>query len=166
MFPRCPLSVLGLVAGLLAAIPSSAADIAERPFATLAVRRFDHLIESVDTLLDVAGRPELSDVLADRYRTARAFPGLDRTRPFGLMRTWRLDDPETPETEQPADVLFLPVADRTALLNTITFDTVTYRAIAPDIVAIDRPGEPYHVLFRITSCSMTATPGWGTTSPS
>ncbi|HUQ72105.1 MAG TPA: hypothetical protein VM165_21440, partial [Planctomycetaceae bacterium] len=96
----------------------------------------------------VADRPELSDVLAQRYQAARDFGGLDRTKPLGFLRTWRLDNPTTPETEQPADVIFLPVADRDELLKTITFETVTYQRVTPDLIAIDRPGQPYHVLFR------------------
>jgi hypothetical protein len=127
---------------------AAAAEIAERPFLTLMTNRLDRLLDSVDVLLDVADRPELSDVLAERYRAARDFAGIDRTRPLGLMRTWRLDDPATPETEQPADVLFVPVSDRAAFLKTITFDAVSFRSLTPDLVAIDRPGEPYHVLFK------------------
>lgn len=127
---------------------AAAAEIAERPFLTLMTNRVDRLLESVDVLLDAADRPELSDVLAERYRAARDFAGIDRTRPLGLMRTWRLDDAATFETEQPADILFLPVTDRAAFLKTITFETVSFRFLTPDLVAIDRPGEPYHVLFK------------------
>lgn len=147
MLTRCRMTVLG-AALLLVTLPGFTAEIAERPFLTVAIARLDRMLDSVDTLLNVAERPELSDILAQRLEAFQDLAGIDRTRPVGMMRTWRLDDPRTAITEQPADVLFVPVSDRQAFLKTITFETVTYRAVSPEVIAIERPGEPYHVLFH------------------
>lgn len=141
---------LWLIAGgppAVAADPASA-PIAGQPWLTFVVPRLDRALDGVDVLLDAAERPELSELLADRYRSWRDFAGIDRTRPLGLMRTWRTDDPATPQTEQPADVLFLPVKDREEFLRTITFDTVEFRIVGEDRAEIDRPSAPYHVLFH------------------
>jgi hypothetical protein len=142
----------GLLGVLLPLSVASAAQVpppvAERPWLVMSLAGLDRVLDSLDTLLDTADRPELSELLARRYAALGDFAGIDRTRPLGLMRTWRVDDPATPETEQPADVLFLPVADRAAFLKTITFGQVDYRLVAADHAEIDRPGEPYHVLFH------------------
>jgi len=123
-------------------------DGAQRPWMTFCIARLDHLLDHVDVLLQAADRPELSEVLSNRYRRWQDFGGIDRTRPLGLLWAWKSDDPETDAEEAHEELLFIPVSNVQPLLKTVTFDIVPYHEVTPGHFEIERPGSPYHALLR------------------
>ncbi|MDP1798564.1 MAG: hypothetical protein Q8K78_13815 [Planctomycetaceae bacterium] len=128
--------------------PRGNEDGTARPWMTFCVARLDHLLDHVDVLLQAADRPELSEVLSNRYRSWQDFGGIDRTRPLGLLWAWRSDDPETEDQESHEELLFVPIKTVEPLLKTVTFDIVPYREVTPGHFEIERPGSPYHAIVR------------------
>lgn len=128
--------------------PRGIEDGTQRPWMTFCIARLDHLLDHFDVLLQAADRPELSEVLSNRYRSWQDFGGIDRTRPLGLLWAWRADDPETEAKESHEEMLFVPVKAVAPLLKTITFDIVPFREVTPSHFEIDRPGTPYHAVLR------------------
>jgi hypothetical protein len=116
---------------------------AGRPWLVLSAASFDQLQSHLDAMLTAADRPELAEILARRLKGWRDLKGIDRTRPVGLVRFW----PTSPEATS-EEVLFIPAGERGEFLRTVTFDTVPFARKTADHYTIDRPGAPYHVLFR------------------
>lgn len=119
---------------------------ANRPWFTLTVARLDRLLEHADGLLLAIDRPELSEILAERYRGWRDFTGLDQTRPLGLMWAWRTDDPETEGREAHDELIYLPVTSPRELMQTVTWGAVPFREVTPTQFVIERPEIPYHAI--------------------
>lgn len=161
MNTRCPFAIWpSRVAGMLMLLSASVVtasaqdrprvveDASQRPWMTFCVARLDHLLDNVDVLLQAADRPELSEVLSNRYRAWHDFGGIDRTRPLGLLWAWRSDNPGTEVEESHEELLFVPIKTVEPLLKTITFDIVPFREVTPGHFEIDRPGTPYHAIVR------------------
>lgn len=142
------LGILGTTAASGQERPRVVDEGAQRPWMTFCVARLDHLLDHVDVLLQTADRPELSEVLATRYRSWQDFAGVDRTRPLGLLWAWRSDDPTTEAEESHEELLFVPIKTVQPLLKTVTFDIVPFREVTPGHFEIDRPGTPYHAIVR------------------
>jgi hypothetical protein len=116
------------------------APVATRPWASLWIASLGRVLAACDVVFEAADRAELADTLEDRLGDYRAFGGIDRKRPLGLMWTW---DP----LEPPA-IVFLPIQQIDELMRTATFDVVGFHKVAEDRYEIERPGIPYHVLIR------------------
>lgn len=115
--------------------------IAERPWAAFWASSVARVMTDCDVIYESINRMELADTLEDRLNDYRAFSGIDRTRPLGMMWTWN-DDGESMAT------VFIPVQDINELMQTATFGVVEYHKVKDDQYEIERPGAPYHVILR------------------
>lgn len=113
------------------------------PWISVVVSSLEDFQQFTGDILAAAGKPELADVLAEQSReTFREFAGIEPTRPLGWSMAW-------PRGTQPgAQFVALPVADREALVNTITGEDVDYRWEGEELAVIDRPEIPYHIWFH------------------
>ncbi len=132
------LSVVGFASHSQAAEP--AVPLPTRPYYCIYATSIDRLLAICKTVFDSVDRPDLASSLQDRLKGFRDFSGIDRTKPLGTMWTWG-------DVSQ-AEILFLPVKDRDELMKTATFEIVGFHEAGPDQYEIERPGSPYHVLFR------------------
>jgi len=107
------------------------------------VSSLEDLRSLADEFFAAAGKPELADVLTESTsQSFRDFAGIEPTRPLGWYLAW-------PRGSQPgAQFVALPVAEREALVLTITGDDVEYRWEGDDLAVIDRPEVPYHAWFQ------------------
>ena len=129
-----------LESNFLRAAEASETEVATRPWASLWVSSIGRALASCDLIFESVDRPDLADSLEDRLGDYRAFGGIDRKRPLGLMWTWR--------DVEPAATIFLPVGQIDELMKTATFNVVGFHKVADDRYEIERPGSPYHVLLR------------------
>lgn len=145
---RSPSSLVAWIALLFASLVSpvlSAAESAEdstptSPWASLWISSLGRAMAACDLIFESVQRPDLADSLEDRLTDYRAFAGIDRKKPLGLMWTWH--------DVEPAATIFLPVGDINELLKTATFGVVGFHQVKADQYEIERPGVPYHVLLR------------------
>ncbi len=112
---------------------------ADRAAFTLTATSIERLQSQISELLDLADRPELSDVLAQRLAAVKDLPGIDRSRPLCLMRFPPADRPE-------GDLLVIPTKAPKLAVQTLTAGIVDYQQTAEDLFTIDRPGSPYYAL--------------------
>jgi hypothetical protein len=115
--------------------------IAERPWAAFWVASLARAMTDCDVIYDSIGRIELADSLEERLTSYRAFQGIDRTRPLGMMWTWD-------EEKDPPAFIFIPVQEIDELMKTATFGVVDYHKVNESQYEIERPGIPYHVIVR------------------
>ena len=124
----------------LRAADVSEAEVATRPWASLWVSSIGRALAACDLIFESVDRPDLAESLEDRLADYRAFGGIDRKRPLGLMWTWN--------DVEPAATIFLPVGQLDELMKTATFNVVGFHKVTDDRYEIERPGSPYHVLLR------------------
>ena len=124
----------------LRAAEVSETEVAARPWATFWVSSIGRALAACDLVFESVDRPDLAESLEDRLGDYRAFGGIDRKRPLGLMWTWH--------DVEPAATIFLPVGQIDDLMKTATFNVVGFHKVANDRYEIERPGSPYHVLLR------------------
>jgi hypothetical protein len=117
------------------------APLAERPWVTAWVSSLARAMAACDVVYESVNRHDLSETLEDRLTEYRAFRGIDRTRPLGMMWTW--DD-----VNDPPNTIFLPIAQIDELMKTATFDVVDFHKVNENRYEIERPGSPYHVLIH------------------
>jgi hypothetical protein len=115
--------------------------VAERPWAAFWVASLARMLTDCDVIYDSIDRTELADSIDDRLASYRAFQGIDRTRPVGMMWAW--DD-----VQDPPATIFVPVQQIDELMQTATFGVVGYHKVKDDQFEIERPGAPYHVVVR------------------
>ena len=115
-------------------------EVATRPWASFWVSSIGRVLAACDLVFESVDRPDLAESLEDRLGDYRAFGGIDRKRPLGLMWTWH--------DVEPAATIFLPVGQIDDLMKTATFDVVGFHKVTEDRYEIERPGSPYHVLLR------------------
>lgn len=121
--------------------PSPSSKIAERPWAMVWMSSLARTLANCDVIYEAVDREDLAESIEDRYESFRAFQGIDRTRPLGMMWSW--DD----ETDPPATI-FLPVVEIEELMKTASLGVVDYHKVTDNQYEIERPGAPYHVLVR------------------
>ena len=124
----------------LRAADLSETEVATRPWASLWVSSIGRSLAACDLIFESVERPDLAESLEDRLGNYRAFGGIDRKRPLGLMWTWN--------NIESAATIFLPVGQLEELMKTATFDVVGFHKVTDDRYEIERPGSPYHVLLR------------------
>ena len=130
----------GLQSNALSAAEAGDAEVATRPWASFWVSGIGRALAACDLIFELVDRPDLAESLEERLGDYRAFGGIDRKRPLGLMWTWH--------DIEPAATIFLPVGQIDDLMKTATFNVVGFHKVTDDRYEIERPGSPYHVLLR------------------
>ena len=115
-------------------------EVATRPWASVWVSSIGRALAACDLIFESVDRPDLAESLEDRLADYRAFGGIDRKRPLGLMWTWH--------DVEPAAMIFLPIGQIDDLMKTATFNVVGFHKVTDDRYEIERRGSPYHVLLR------------------
>jgi len=88
-----------------------------QPFLVICAASFERLMDDADYMFEVAGRPELSEVIGGALAGARDLKGLNRDSSAGMLLFL---DGLTPEP-----VGFVPVKDIDEMLKTITIGPIT-----------------------------------------
>lgn len=88
-----------------------------QPFLVVCVASFERLMDDADYMFEVAGRPELSEVIGGALAGARDLKGLNRDSSAGLLLFL---DGLTPEP-----IGYVPVKDIDEMMKTITIGPVT-----------------------------------------
>lgn len=88
-----------------------------QPFLVICAASFDRLMDDADYMFEVAGRPEISEVIGGALAGARDLKGLNRDSSAGLLLFL---DGLTPEP-----IGYVPVKDIDEMMKTITIGPVT-----------------------------------------
>jgi hypothetical protein len=95
------------------------------PLAVYGVASIERILEDADYLFELAGRPEISDLLGGALANVRDFKGLDRTKPVGMMVFLKPGIIPTP-----FQVGFIPISDIGEATQSLTFGPFTVKKTA------------------------------------
>jgi hypothetical protein len=115
----CVLAMLlgGLGAGRLQAQESKKKPSKSMPFLVVCAASFDRLMDDADYMFEVAGRPEISEVIGGALAGARNLKGLNRDSSAGMLLFL---DGLTPEP-----IGYVPVKDIEEMMKTISIGPIT-----------------------------------------
>jgi hypothetical protein len=103
------------------------------PFLVVCAASFDRLMDDADYMFEVAGRPEISEVIGGALAGARDLKGLNRDSSAGLLLF--LDG------LKPEPIGFVPVKDIDEMMKTITIGPVTTNKKSDDLYEIRGPNQ-------------------------
>ncbi|MBM4076132.1 MAG: hypothetical protein FJ267_10845, partial [Planctomycetes bacterium] len=107
---------------------------------TFCISSLSRAMAACDLIFDSVDRSDLAESMEDRLKDYRAFSGIDRKHPLGIIWTW--------DESEPAAIVYLPIGKFDELMKTATFDVVGFHKVNDDHYEIERPGSPYHVVLR------------------
>jgi hypothetical protein len=131
----CVLAVFlsGLGVGHLPAQETKKKPSKALPFLVVCAASFDRLMDDADYMFEVAGRPEISEVIGGALAGARDLKGLNRDSSAGLLLF--LDG------LKPEPIGFVPVKDIDEMMKTITIGPVTTNKKSDDLYEIRGPNQ-------------------------
>lgn len=113
------------------------------PFAVINAASVERVLTEVQYVFDVAERPELMEMIEGLLSTIKDLEGVDRTKPFGAMFFLDAGLPPTP-----FPVMYVPVADEQALIDTLTFGDNRWKKSGTDETRYAQIGRPnMHLKF-------------------
>lgn len=111
---------------------------AGKPVLTVNFAGIERVLQDLDYMFEVAGRPEMSEIVSSGLAAARDLKGLNRQNSMGIMLYLNGLIPEV--------VGYVPVDNLADLMSTITFGPVEPVKVADDHYKLEGPGGTVHVV--------------------